>query len=62
MINFTGVPTMTICPTEDPADAPGVVATTDAQDGASPPAEPACLFGGLLALLISAVAVCCSNG
>ncbi len=37
MIIFTGAPTMTMCPTGNPTDALGVVATTDAPDGASPP-------------------------
>jgi hypothetical protein len=62
MIICTGTPAMTMCPPEDPADASGVVATTDTLDGASPPTEPACLFGGLLKLLVSEVAVSCING
>jgi hypothetical protein len=37
MIFFTGAPTMTMCPTGNPTDALGVVATADAPDGASPP-------------------------
>jgi hypothetical protein len=37
MIIFTGAPTMTMRPMGNPTDAAGVVATTDAPDGASPP-------------------------
>ena len=37
MIIFTGAPMMTMCPTRNPTDALGVVATADALDGASPP-------------------------
>jgi hypothetical protein len=48
MIICTGALAMTMRPPEDPTDASGVVATADALDGASPPAEPVCLFGGLL--------------
>ena len=61
MIVCTGAPAMTMHPSEDPADASGVVATADTLDGASPPAKPACLFDGLLKLLVSEVAVCCIN-
>ena len=39
MIIFTGALTMTICPTGNPTDALGVVATADAPDGASPPGD-----------------------
>ncbi len=39
MIIFTGAPTMTMCRTGNPTDALGVVATTDAPDGASPPGD-----------------------
>jgi hypothetical protein len=39
MIFFTGAPTMTMRPTENPTDASGVVATADAPDGASPPGD-----------------------
>ena len=62
MIICAGAPAMTMCPLEDPADVSRVVATADTLDGASPQAEPACLFGGLLKLLVSEVAVCCING
>ena len=62
IIICTGAPGMTMCPPEDPTDASGVVVTADALDGALPPVEPACFFGGLLKLLISEVAVCCING
>jgi hypothetical protein len=62
MIICAGAPAMTMRLPEDPTDASGVVATVDILDGASPPAEPACLFGGLLKLLVSEVAVCCING
>ena len=57
MIICTGTPAMTMHPPEDPSDALGMVPTVDALDGASPPAEPACHFGGLLKLLVSEVAV-----
>ena len=39
MIIFMGAPTMTMCPTGNPTDALGVVATADAPDGASPPGD-----------------------
>jgi len=39
MIIFTGAPTMSMCPTGNPTDALGVVATTDAPDGALPPGD-----------------------
>jgi len=39
MIIFTGAPTMTMCPTGNPTDALGVIATADAPDGASPPSN-----------------------
>jgi hypothetical protein len=37
MIIFTSAPTMTMLPAGNPTDVLGVVATTDAPDGASPP-------------------------
>ena len=39
MIFFTGAPTMTMRPTENPTDASGVVATANASDGALPPGD-----------------------
>ena len=62
MIMCADAPAMTMRPPEDPTDASGVVATADTLDGALPPAELACLFGGSLKLLISEVVVCCING
>ena len=35
----TGAPTMTVCPTGNPTDASGVVATADTPDGALPPGD-----------------------
>ena len=55
-------PAMTMRLPEYPADASGVVATVDAMDGASPPAEPVCLFGGLLKCLFQRLWYAASMG
>jgi hypothetical protein len=39
MIIFTDAPTMRMCPTGNPTDASGVVATANASDGALPPGD-----------------------